>query len=268
MNQRCDGAGRADRVCPFTERHTVPDRVHLQHFKSTRPRQISIRVAIPRGENKPAAVIRNALPFVYPQRGATTWRILRMRWKPEWFRHVTDSLESRLDRKRFLHSLGVVQTAVILARTHQCDVWRAAVAALLHDCAKRADGDSAVKDYCERFGTHPYLESDLPQLLHAVAGAGLAMTEFGVEDEEILDAIAWHPTGHARPSATLLVLLAADYCEPSRDFPGVKEIRQLVRQNLVGGVREILKRKARYVEETGRSLHPATREALLSLQPQ
>lgn len=188
-----------------------------------------------------------------------------MRWTAEDFTRATDTLAARLEKKRFLHTLGVTQTALTLAQRHGVNIERVAVAALLHDCAKGQESRELMERWCETFGSHPYTESTMPQLWHAPAGAWLAHTEFGVEDPEILDAIAWHPTGHRDPSPTLLILLAADYCEPSRDFPGVDEIRELVRQDLLGGVRELLERKVRYVENTGRELHPATRATLESL---
>ena len=188
-----------------------------------------------------------------------------MRWTPEDFCRATEILSSRLEKKRFMHTLGVVQTAIQLAARHGGDSWRVSIAALLHDCAKTDDAVSPLQKWNERFGVHAYENSPMPQLLHAPAGAWQAYEEFGVDDEEILDAIAWHPTGHPNPSLTLTILMAADYCEPSRDFPGVEEIRELVRKDIYAGVREILLRKIRFVEERGRKLHPATRETLLSL---
>ncbi len=188
-----------------------------------------------------------------------------MRWAPELLTQITDKLGTWLEPKRFLHTLGVVHTATLLARLHSVDPWRAALAALLHDCAKQGELYEFARKYADHFGYHSYLEDGMPQLLHAPAGAWRAYTEFCVHDQEVIEAIAWHPTGKPNPSATLLVLLAADYCEPTRDFPGVEEIRSMVRKDLVGGVRELLKRKIAYVEKSGRSLHWATRDTLESL---
>ncbi len=188
-----------------------------------------------------------------------------MRWTPEHLTKITHEIESRLDKKRYLHTLGVVQHAVVLARLHDCNVWRAIQAALLHDCAKNCAAREILEAYTSQFGPHPYVTAGIPALTHAVAGAWLAHSEFGVSDEEVLDAIAWHPTGRANPSPTLMVLLAADYCEPSRDFLGIEEMRDLARQDLRSGVKEILRRKAEYVQRKGDLVHPATVEAYQSL---
>lgn len=189
-----------------------------------------------------------------------------MKVTAEVLSRITDLVESRITPKRFLHTLGVLHTAVQLAHIHGKDVWRAALAALLHDGSKAANVADDAKKFADVFGPHPYLECQMPQLLHAPAGAWWAYAELKVDDPEVLDAIAWHPTGHRKPSDTLLVLLAADYCEPTRDFPGVEEIRALVRRDLRGGVAELLRRKLEYVQMTGRPLHTSTQETLLSLE--
>jgi predicted HD superfamily hydrolase involved in NAD metabolism len=189
-----------------------------------------------------------------------------MRVTPATFTYITNLVCSRLAPKRFLHTLGVLHTAVELASIHDKDVWRAALAALLHDNAKSQEVQEEAQRYAQHFGGHAYVGCDMPQLLHAPAGAWWAYSHLGLKDEEVLDAIAWHPTGHANPSDTLMIMLAADYCEPTRDFPGVEEIRELVRKDLRTGVRELLQRKIDYVERCGRSLHWATQETLQSLK--
>jgi nicotinate-nucleotide adenylyltransferase len=107
---------------------------------------------------------------------------------------------------------------------------------------------------------------DFPRVLHANAAAVIARERCGVEDAEVLDAIRHHPTGRSNPSPVMLVLLAADYTEPTRDFDGVEDLRSLVRSDLRAGVREILRRKVCHVSETGGATHAKTQAALDSLQ--
>ena len=45
-------------------------------------------------------------------------------------------LKSKLNEKRFIHSIGVEYTAANLAFRYGVDVKRARIAGLLHDCAK------------------------------------------------------------------------------------------------------------------------------------
>ena len=65
------------------------------------------------------------------------------------------------------------------------------------------------------------------ELWHAPVGAYLATTEFGVEDEDVLNAIRYHTTGREAMSDLEKVVYIADLIEPNRKFSGVEELRQL-----------------------------------------
>lgn len=143
---------------------------------------------------------------------------------------------------RFAHTLGVVDTAVQLARRYQEDVKKTEIAALLHDCAKEI----------------------YPGLQHAPKGAELAKTEYGIEDDEILDAIRWHTTG--RPEMTKLdkIIYIADYIEPNRNqAPNLDEIRRLARVDLDECLYTILKATLAYLETKQDIIDPMTEQTYL-----
>ena len=49
---------------------------------------------------------------------------------------IETDLSNKLSKKRFIHTLGVVESAVYLAKKYGANVEDARLAALLHDCAK------------------------------------------------------------------------------------------------------------------------------------
>ena len=179
---------------------------------------------------------------------------------------MMELVAANLQGTRLLHTLGVVQSAVALAAIHGVDARKAATAAFLHDCAKAMDRGGLEALLASRPGSVDGEDLAFPQVLHANAAAVIARERCGVVDAEILDAIRHHPTGRANPSPVMLVLLAADYTDPTRDFEGVESLRSLVRTDLRAGVREILRRKVEHVRTTGRATHPRTQAALDSLQ--
>ena len=70
-------------------------------------------------------------------------------------------------------------------------------------------------------------------LTHPFLGAEVAKREYGVEDEEILEAIRWHTTG--KPDMTVLdkIIFIADYIEPNRKkFDGLETARKLAYEDL------------------------------------
>ena len=124
-----------------------------------------------------------------------------------------------LSKKRFKHTLGVVESATHLAKLYGVDVEKARLAALLHDCAKELplqDMQNLVKS-----------ESYDGNLLHGLAGMIRAKKEFSISDDEVLEAIRVHTTGKVHMSTLDKVIFLADYIEPNRDFPGVDELRNV-----------------------------------------
>ena len=132
-----------------------------------------------------------------------------------------------LSKKRFKHTLGVVESATHLAKLYGVDVEKARLAALLHDCAKELplqDMQNLVKS--ESYDADQQLLSN-GNLLHGFAGMIRAKKEFSISDDEVLEAIRVHTTGKVHMSTLDKVIFLADYIEPNRDFPGVDELRNV-----------------------------------------
>ena len=126
------------------------------------------------------------------------------------------ALEKDLDQQRFEHSLGVEYTSACLAIVYGADITDARVAGLLHDCAKCIPHSDQIR-IMEKAGLPPLQEEyDDQSLLHAKCGAIIARDKYGIEDENILNAIRFHTVG--RPNMTLLekIVYIADFIEPNR----------------------------------------------------
>ena len=168
-------------------------------------------------------------------------------------------LASRLKRSRYEHSLGVADTAAFLARRFGEDEARARLAGLLHDCARefpneamRAEADARGIEYGE-------VERAMPLLLHAPLGASVAREKYGVEDEDVLRAIARHTVGGASMTALDKIIYFADMIEPTRDYPDVGELRRLAREASLNEMTLAgLTRSVAFVLEKGHLIHPDT----------
>ena len=109
-----------------------------------------------------------------------------------------------------------MNTAVSMAMRYGVDLQQAALAGLLHDCAKCLD-DKEMLRQCEKYGIScNKTEKKQPYLLHAKLGACYAAKKYGVEEEAVCSAIRYHTTG--RPGMSLLesIVFTADYIEPNR----------------------------------------------------
>lgn len=139
---------------------------------------------------------------------------------------MLEKVKERLPDNRFTHVLGVVDTAIELAKEFNVSESKAEIAAILHDVAKFSDRDW-MKSIIVSEKMDPLLLEYHAELWHAPVGAYLATTEFGVEDEDVLNAIRYHTTGREAMSDLEKVVYIADLIEPNRKFSGVEELRQL-----------------------------------------
>jgi len=180
-------------------------------------------------------------------------------------KHLTpDQLRSvaltYLKPKRIPHVLGTEQEAVRLAQRYGADVEKARTAALLHDCTKKLLMEDQ-KALCEHYGIQlDEMEQWALKLLHSKTGAAIARAVFGVDDE-IYSAIFYHTTGKADMTLLEKVIYLADYIEPTRDFPGVDDLRRACYEDLDKGLLLGLEMSIEEMRSMGNPVHPATLEA-------
>jgi predicted HD superfamily hydrolase involved in NAD metabolism len=146
-------------------------------------------------------------------------------------RQALELVKVQLTEHRYVHTIGVMETAIELANRFGADEKKAELAAIFHDYAKFRPKEEMKKIIVEQ-----ELPSDLllhnEELWHAPVGAYLVEREAGIKDLEILNAIRFHTSG--RPNMTLLekIIYVADYIEPGRHFPGVEEVRDMAKESL------------------------------------
>lgn len=167
------------------------------------------------------------------------------------------AVSSGMPAKRWKHVEGVMETAVILAGRYGTDPVKADLAALLHDLAKFWPIDKQEAIIRDNGLNAELLEHD-KQLLHAEVGAFIARRDYGVEDQEVLDAIRYHTSG--RVGMTLLdkIVCLADYMEPGREFPGVEKIRELAETNLEDALIAGFDSTISFLLEKGKPIFPLT----------
>ena len=170
-------------------------------------------------------------------------------------------LKKELDAQRYTHTLGVEETARQMALLFGEDPQKAALAGLLHDCAKCMTLTQMVKA-AKGVPLDPVMKES-KALMHAVAGMCVAKNVYGVDDPDVLGAIRWHTTGHAGMTRLEKIIYLADMIEPSRKpYPGLEEIRALCWKGLDLAMHTALTMSLEHVVSQGKTLHPDTLAAL------
>ena len=179
----------------------------------------------------------------------------------EQFKPIELKLKGLLDSERFEHTIGVAHTAACMAMCYGEDVERAYQTGLLHDCGKYYKKDEFVKVCQENNVPISDFEYENPALLHAKLGAHYARTVYGVTDEEIISAIAYHTTG--KPGMTVFeqIIYIADYIEPCREVvPHQAEIRKMAFEDLDKCMVMISKNTIDFLVSAGRPIDNITRD--------
>ncbi|TWK45944.1 hypothetical protein CHCC20331_0848 [Bacillus paralicheniformis] len=166
-------------------------------------------------------------------------------------------MQEQLTEQRYIHTVGVMETAVKLAERFGADVKKAEIAAIFHDYAKFRPKEEMKQIILNGGGPLEVLDFH-HELWHAPAGAALVKTEVGITDEDILSAIRFHTSG--RPNMTLLekVIYVADYIEPGRRFPGVEEVRTLAEEDLDLALIQALKNTMTFLISKNQAVYPET----------
>ena len=164
-------------------------------------------------------------------------------------------LQSRLNEKRYYHSLCVADEAVRLAEKYGADTEKAYMAGLLHDITKNAPAQEHLHIF-NSFGIMlNSVEQNAEKLWHAISGAAYVEHLLGIDDREIINAIRYHTT--ARGNMTLLdkVLYLADFTSIDRDYDDVDVMRKLVDKSMNEALLYALSYSIKDLISNGRALH-------------
>lgn len=168
-------------------------------------------------------------------------------------------VKGQITEKRYIHTLGVMETAIQLAEKYGCDVKKAETSAIFHDYAKFRPLGEMKKIIIEQH-FDPRLLQFNPELWHAPVGAYLVEKEVGIADSDILNAIRYHTSGKAGMSLLDKIIYIADYIEPGRKFPGVDEARELAQKNLDEALIYSVRNTIQFLLNRNQSVYPDTFE--------
>ena len=163
---------------------------------------------------------------------------------------MVEGVKSALPPKRWDHTCKVVLTGLKMNVDIGLPREKVFVACLLHDCMKYAEKiyEGVPKD---AIGT---------KVLHAFNGAEEARFGYGIEDDDILNAIRYHTTGRAGMSALEKLVYVADMIEPNRTFEGVEALRALTKKSLDLGFSACIRYSYDHLAQLGKPIYYLTVE--------
>lgn len=174
-------------------------------------------------------------------------------------------LKQSLKPNRYIHSINTMKVAISLAERYGENTDNAAVAGLLHDCAKNLKDDETIK-YCQANGIElNEIEQKQIFLMHGAVGAIIAKEKYRVEDEIILNAIRYHTTGYVKMDMMDKIIFLADYIEPGRTHCEVDSARSWAYEDIDKALICAFDSVIKYVINQNGLIHPFTIEARNSI---
>lgn len=166
-------------------------------------------------------------------------------------------IRERLSDFRYIHSLGVAESAGYLAEKYGYDKETAITAGLAHDVLKELSRE----EYLKLFETENIILSDVeksaPKLWHAMAGAEYLRREYGFP-EEIITAVRYHTTGREGMGLLEKILFIADFISADRNYNGVEDMRQRAEISLEYAMEEGLRFTIEELARGCKPIHPDT----------
>jgi predicted HD superfamily hydrolase involved in NAD metabolism len=165
-------------------------------------------------------------------------------------------VQKELSPRRFQHVCGVVQMAEELAKRFGTDVEKARLAAWIHDYAREWPVERLTQTAKEA-GVDPSF-FEVTELLHGPIAAANAPKWFGIEDEDVRNAVRYHTSG--RPGMSLLekIVCLADAIEPGRRYPGVEQLRQIAEHDLEEALARQIDGTIQFLIKSNQPIFPLT----------
>lgn len=179
------------------------------------------------------------------------------------FTHLARRVHAHLGQEhRYAHCVRVARMSDNLARVHGADPRKARIAGMLHDLARLYPAQRLLSESAEHGVPIDDYAREHPVVLHAPLSAQLARTMFGIEDAEVLSAIAKHTLGSGEMSALDCILYLADGLEPGRDYAERAELAALAQRDLQAAMRATIGSSLRYLTQRHLPIAPQTAAAM------
>lgn len=174
---------------------------------------------------------------------------------------IKEYLAENLEGKRYKHVLGVAETAKKLAALNEIDENAAEIAGLAHDVAKNMSKEDMYNVIKENNIILSEVEKRNKSLWHSIIAPVIAREKLGIENIEILNSLRWHTTGKENMTVLEKIIYIADMIEPTRDFPGVEELRKITFEDLDNGVFAGLNQSMKFLLEKNQLMDENTVKA-------
>ncbi|MBQ9180393.1 MAG: bis(5'-nucleosyl)-tetraphosphatase (symmetrical) YqeK [Firmicutes bacterium] len=165
------------------------------------------------------------------------------------YEKLKNEILAKLTEKRLVHTEGVRRTAAGLCEIYGEDKEKVDLAVCFHDLYRGKQAEELDR-LIEKYGV-PERYKGNANLAHGKLAAAAMEQDYGLTDEDVLNAVSFHTTGRAAMSTMEKIVFLADAIEPGRDYPGVDALRKMAEESLDKACLMSLEGTIKFLEEQG-----------------
>ena len=179
---------------------------------------------------------------------------------------IEDFAKTHEKQSRFEHSKRVAQTCVELCKKYGQDEYLGYFAGISHDICKDFPENEIYELALKDGEKITPLENEKKALLHGRAASVVLTTEFGVKDEQILQAVRVHTFGCENMCDLAKILFIADKIEPGRPHVNAEYMQKISAFSLDELAYFVLQENIDYLKSKGLEVAPETFNVLSWLE--
>lgn len=170
-----------------------------------------------------------------------------------------------VDDSRYAHSVRTAETARKLCKKYKLNEIDGYLAGLAHDMCKNMP-DEVLLSFAKQDGALiSSIEQEKPSLLHGRAAAVVLQKQFGIENEDILEAIRHHTFGGIHLCDLAKIIYISDKIEPGRSNSSPEYIKKLLKKKLNKVVFIVLESSIMYLKSKNKEIVRTTWDWYLEL---
>ena len=167
------------------------------------------------------------------------------------FHKIRKYIEINLSRPRLEHSLSTALICVELCSRFGIDEAKGRIVGIAHDISREIPVDDKLIDLIDDKYKISSEEKLSPVLLHGRIGAAFLRKQFNLDDDDILQAVRWHTTGHPDMGKLGQILFIADYLEPGRKHITSSVRAAILQLDLNEMTKKVLNDRTAYLRDNG-----------------
>lgn len=186
------------------------------------------------------------------------------------YKKTTEKIDAfakeHVKQTRYEHCQRVAEMCVMLCKKFNLDAEKGKLLGMAHDMCKDFPADEMIA-LAKKDGMPIYdMEMAKPALLHGRAAAVLMQEKFGIDDKELIEAVANHVSGCENMCDYTKILYISDKMEMGRKHVEAEYRDEVMKLPLDEMIYKVIYDNYLYIKSCGYSVYPSTERMIKTMQ--